>query len=103
MKFWYAILAGGALAAIIHVSFPNKTYAQQQQQSTYYTDRWGSPAGQAWTLGNQTFYTNAIGAPLGSAMTTGNQSPAPLPLPYPEPLRIEPIRPIEPIQPLRMQ
>lgn len=76
------------------------------QQSTYYTDRNGLPAGQAWTYGNQTFYSDAIGRPMGSAATNGPLPPAPLPMPYPrvgEPLRIEPIRPIEPIQPLRLQ
>lgn len=74
------------------------------QQSTYYTDRNGLPAGSAWTYGNQTFYTNEYGRPMGSAATTGVQPPAPLPMPYPpqiNELRIEPIRPIEPIQPLR--
>lgn len=76
------------------------------QQSTYYTDRNGLPAGQAWTYGNQTFYTDAVGRPMGSAATNGPNPPAPMALPYPrvaEPLRIEPIRPIEPIQPLRLQ
>lgn len=84
------------------------TYAQQ---STYYTDRWGQPAGQAWTYGNQTFYSDAIGRPTGSAATNGPNPPQPMGMPYPqvEPLRIEPIRPIrpirpiEPIQPLRLQ
>jgi len=75
------------------------------QQSTYYTDRDGLPAGQAWTYGNQTFYSDAIGRPMGSAANNGPNPPAPLPMPYPrvEPLHIEPIRPIEPIQPLRLQ
>ena len=76
------------------------------QQSTYYTDRNGLPAGQAWTYGKQTFYTDQYGRPMGSAATNGINPPAPLPMPYPlpsEPLRIEPIRPIEPIQPLRLQ
>ena len=100
MKFWYALLAGGALAVIIHVSFPQKANAQQ---STYYTDRLGLPAGQAWTTGNQTFYSNAIGAPMGSSATNTQQPAQPLPMPYPEPLRLEAIRPIEPIQPLRLQ
>lgn len=78
----------------------------QAQQSTYYTDRLGQPAGQAWTYGNQTFYTDAIGRPMGSAATNGLNPPQPMGLPYPAPmpeLRIEPIRPIEPIQPLRLQ
>lgn len=100
MKFWYALIAGGALAAIIHVSFPPKAHAQQ---ATYYTDRLGQPAGTAWTTGNQTFYTNAIGTPIGSSATNTQQPTQPLPMPYPEPLRIEPIRSIEPIQPLRLQ
>ena len=76
------------------------------QQSTYYTDRNGLPAGQAWTYGNQTFYSDAIGRPMGSAATNGPNPPQPMGLPSPasaEPLRIEPIRPIEPIQPLRLQ
>lgn len=76
------------------------------QQSTYYTDRLGQPAGQAWTYGNQTFYSDAVGRPTGSAATNGPNPPQPMGLPYPapvEPLRIEPIRPIEPIQPLRLQ
>jgi hypothetical protein len=76
------------------------------QYSTYYTDRLGQPAGQAWTYGNQTFYSSPTGRPVGSAATNGSQPPAPLPMPYPpviEPLRIEPIRSIEPIQPLRLQ
>ena len=80
------------------------TKACYAQQSTYYTDRYGQPAGQAWTTGNQTFYSDAVGRPMGSAVTNGPNPPAPLPMPYPrvaEPLRIEPIRPIEPIQPLR--
>lgn len=71
------------------------------QQSTYYTDKWGQPAGQAWTYGNQTFYTDQYGRPMGSAATTGVQPPAPLPMPYPpqgNELRIEPIRPIEPLR-----
>lgn len=74
------------------------------QQSTYYTDRLGQPAGQAWTTGNQTFYSDAIGRPMGSAATNGPNPPQPMGLPYPAPmpeLRIEPIRPIEPIAPLR--
>lgn len=80
------------------------TYAQQ---STYYTDRLGQPAGQAWTYGNQTFYSDAVGRPMGSAATNGPLPPQPMGLPYPiqtiEPLRIEPIRSIEPLQPLRLQ
>ena len=79
------------------------TYAQQ---STYYTDRNGLPAGQAWTYGNQTFYSDAVGRPMGSAATNGPNPPQPLGMPMIqpiEPLRIEPIRPIEPLQPLRPQ
>lgn len=80
--------------------------AAHAQQSTYYTDRWGQPAGQAWTYGNQTFYSDSIGRPMGSAATNGPNPPQPMGLPYPAPveaLRIEPIRSIEPIQPLRLQ
>lgn len=71
------------------------------QQSTYYTDRYGQPAGQAWTYGNQTFYSDSVGRPMGSASTNTSRPPQPLGMPYPlqvEPLRIEPIRPIEPLQ-----
>jgi len=71
------------------------------QQSTYYTDRYGQPAGAAWTYGNQTFYSDAVGRPMGSAATNGPTPPQPMGLPYPAPmpeLRIEPIRPIEPLQ-----
>lgn len=87
----------------ISMLFTGMVYAQQ---STYYTDRWGQPAGQAWTYGNQTFYSDAVGRPMGSAATNTPQPPQPMGMPYPlpvEPLRIEPIRPIEPIQPLRLQ
>ena len=76
------------------------------QQSTYYTDKNGLPAGQAWTYGNQTFYTDRVGRLVGSAATNGPPPPQPMGLAYPAPieaLRIEPIRPIEPIQPLRLQ
>lgn len=76
------------------------------QQSTYYTDKLGQPAGQAWTYGNQTFYSDAIGRPMGSAATNGPTPPQPMGLPYPAPaeaLRIEPLSPIEPLQPLRLQ
>ena len=100
MKFWYTLMGVLALVAVLHVSYP------KAQQSTYYTDKWGQPAGQAWTYGNQTFYTEQYGRPMGSAATTGLQPPAPLPMPYPpqvNELRIEPIRPIEPIPPLRLQ
>jgi len=82
------------------------TKACYAQYSTYYTDRLGQPAGQAWSYGNQTFYSDAVGRPTGSAATNTNQAPQPMGMPYPAPvapLRIEPIRPIEPIQPLRMQ
>jgi hypothetical protein len=87
LAFCFATLAG--------------TKACYAQQSTYYTDKWGQPAGSAWTYGNQTFYTNEYGRPMGSAATTGVQPPAPLPMPYPpqsNELRIEPIRPIEPLR-----
>lgn len=100
MKLLYLLMGSLGLALILHVSFPNKAHAQQ---STTYTDRWGQPAGQAWTYGNQTFYTDAIGRPMGSAASNNSQPPQPLPMPYPDPLRIEAIRPIEPIQPLRLQ
>ena len=99
MKLWYTLMGVLALVAVLHVSYP------KAQRSTYYTDKWGQPAGQAWTTGNQTFYTDSVGRPMGSAATNGGQPVAPLPMPYPqpEPLRIEPIRPIEPIPPLRLQ
>lgn len=91
-----------AATLVLALTLPAMAFGQQ---STYYTDRNGLPAGQAWTYGNQTFYSDAIGRPMGSAVTNGLNPPAPLPMPYPrvEPLRIEPIRPIEPIQPLRLQ
>lgn len=100
-NLFYAMLVGSAFAAIIHF-----TPSARAQQSTYYTDRWGQPVGQAWTYGNQTFYSDAIGRPTGSAATNGPNAPQPMGLPYPAPmpeLRIEPLRPIEPLQPLRMQ
>ena len=92
-----------ALMIILALALPTIVFGQQ---STYYTDRNGLPAGQAWTYGNQTFYSDVVGRPMGSAATNTNQPPQPLGMPYPpviEPLRIEPIRPIEPIQPLRLQ
>lgn len=91
-----------AAMIILSLALPSVVFSQQ---STYYTDRFGQPAGQAWTYGNQTFYSDAIGRPMGSAATNGPTPPQPMGLPYPqpEPLRIEPIRPIEPIQPLRLQ
>ena len=91
------------MIALVMAILPATTLSQQ---STYYTDRYGRPAGQAWTTGNQIFYSDAIGRPLGSASTNGPNPPALLPMPYPpvgEPLRIESIRSIEPIQPLRLQ
>ena len=103
MKFWYSVMVGTLIFAVVYLAFPPKAFSQQ---STYYTDRNGLPAGQAWTYGNQTFYTDSYGRPMGSAATTGVQPPQPLPMPYPpqiNELRIEPIRPIEPIQPLRLQ
>ena len=70
------------------------------QQSTYYTDQWGRPAGQAWTFGNQTFYSDLVGKPTGSAASNGPLPPPPIALPYPksELLGIEAIRPTEPIR-----
>ncbi len=67
------------------------------QQSTYFTDRNGLPAGQAWSYGNQTFLSDPIGRPLGSASNLTPPAPpaAVIPPPMLEPLRIEPIRPIE--------
>jgi len=100
-KLFYAMVVACSFAAIVHFT-PNA----KAQQSTYYTDRWGQPAGQAWTYGNQTFYSDAVGRPMGSAATNGPNPPQPMGLPYPAPaevLRIEPIRPIEPIAPLRLQ
>lgn len=75
-------------------------------QSTYYTDKWGQPAGQAWSYGNQTFYTDSIGRPMGSAATNTNQPPQPIGIPYPqviEPLRIEPLRSLPPLELPRLQ
>ncbi len=68
------------------------------QQSTYFTDRNGLPAGQAWSYGNQTFLSDPIGRPLGSASNLTPPAPPAAVIPPPpmlEPLRIEPIRPIE--------
>lgn len=92
-----------AAMIILVLALPTTVFAQQ---STYYTDRNGLPAGSAWTYGNQTFYSDAIGRPMGSAATNGPNPPQPMGLPYPAPipeLRIEPIRSIEPLQPLRLQ
>ena len=69
------------------------------QQSTYYTDRYGQPAGTAWSYGNQTFLTDPIGRPMGSAATNTNQAPPAAIIMPPEALRIQPLR-IEPIAPL---
>ena len=88
--------------AIMHVSYPKAA----PPQSTYYTDRNGLPAGQAWTYGNQTFYSDAVGRPMGSTATNGLLPAQTIGIPTPimvEPFHIEPIRPIEPIQPLRLQ
>lgn len=41
-------------------------------QTTYYTDRYGQPAGTTTTMGNVTFYTNQYGQPMGTASTYGN-------------------------------
>jgi len=67
------------------------------QQSTYFTDRNGLPAGQAWSYGNQTFMSDPIGRPLGSASNLTPPAPpaAVIPPPMMELPRIEPIRPIE--------
>ncbi len=67
------------------------------QQSTYFTDRNGLPAGQAWSYGNQTFLSDPIGRPLGSASNLTPPAPpaAVIPPPMMELPRIEPIRPIE--------
>lgn len=103
MKPWHVALGAIVVFVAVYLAFPPHAFAQQ---STYYTDRWGQPAGQAWTYGNQTFYSDAVGRPTGSAATNGPNPPQPMGLPYPVPaeaLRIEPIRPIEPIQPLRLQ
>ena len=103
MKLWQVALGALVVFGAVCLAFPPKAFPQQ---STYYTDRNGLPAGQAWTYGNQTFYSDAIGRPMGSAATNGPNPPQPMGLPYPAPaeaLRIEPIRPIEPIQPLRLQ
>lgn len=102
MKPWHIALGAIVVFIAVCLAFPPHAFAQQ---STYYTDRFGQPAGQAWTYGNQTFYSDAIGRPMGSAATNTNQAPQPIGMPYPqvEPLRIEFIRPIEPIQPLRLQ
>lgn len=94
------------MKALVFISAAILTAITHAQQSTYYTDKNGLPAGSAWTTGNQTFYIDRYGRSMGSVATNGIQPPAPLPMPYPrvaEPLRIEPIRPIEPIQPLRLQ
>lgn len=103
MKPWHVALGAIVVFVAVYLAFPPHVFGQQ---STYYTDRYGQPAGQAWTYGNQTFYSDAVGRPMGSAATNGPNPPQPMGLPYPapvEPLRIEPIRPIEPIQPLRLQ
>ena len=74
------------------------------QQSTYFTDRNGLPAGQAWSYGNQTFMSDPIGRPLGSASNLTPPAPpaAVIPPPMMELPRIEPIRPLE-LPPLRIQ
>ena len=100
-NLFYAMLV--AVAFVLIVQF---TPHSRAAQSTYYTDRFGLPMGQAWTTGNQTFYTDAIGRPVGSVATNGSQPAQTIGVPTPitpEPYRIEPIRPIEPIQPLRLQ
>jgi hypothetical protein len=77
---------------------PLTVYAQQ---STYFTDRNGQPAGTAWSYGNQTFLTDPIGRPMGSAATNTNRAPpAAITMPV-EPLRIEPFR-LEPLPSLEL-
>jgi hypothetical protein len=77
---------------------PLTVYAQQ---STYFTDRNGLPAGTAWSYGNQTFLTDPIGRPMGSAATNTNRAPpAAITMPI-EPLRVEPLR-IEPLPSLAL-
>jgi hypothetical protein len=77
---------------------PLTVYAQQ---STYFTDRNGLPAGTAWSYGNQTFLTDPIGRPMGSAATNTNRAPpAAIAMPL-EPLRIELLR-IEPLPSLAL-
>jgi hypothetical protein len=101
MKPWQVAVGAVIIFCAIYLAFPPKAFAQY---STYYTDRNGLPAGQAWTYGNQTFYTDQYGRPVGSAATNGIQPPQPLGMPYPpqiDAIRIEPIRPIEPIQPIQ--
>jgi len=43
MKLWYVIMGVLGFVAIMHVSYPKAA----TPQSTYYTDRFGLPAGQA--------------------------------------------------------
>lgn len=88
MRFWYATLAGLALAAILHVSFPNK--ANAQQTTTIYDSR-GRPVEQAYTIGNNTFITNGWGTPMGSVVTSGTPSPTQPIIPLPE-LALPPLR-----------
>lgn len=103
MKPWLVALGAIVIFMAVYLAFPPHVFGQQ---STYYTDRNGLPAGQAWSYGNQTFYTDQYGRPVGSAATNGIQPPQPIGLPYPpqiDTLRIEPIRPIEPLQLPRVQ
>ena len=103
MKPWHVALGAIVVFVAVYLAFPPHVFGQQ---STYYTDGFGRPVGQAWTYGNQTFYTDVVGRPVGSVATNGPLQPQALGIPtpiQPEPFRIEPIRPIEPLQPLRMQ
>jgi hypothetical protein len=88
MKFWYALMGALGLAAVIHVSFPNKAHAQQ---TVVISDSFGRPIEQAYTVGNTTFISTPWGAPLGTTTTIGGTSPTqpiiPLPLPAVPPLR----------------
>ena len=85
---------------LLVVLIPTAVWAQQ---STYFTDRNGLPAGQAWSYGNQTFLSDPVGRPMGSASNlTPPAPPAAVTPPMLEPLRIEPIRALE-LPPLRPQ
>lgn len=103
MKLWQLVLGATAIFMAVYLAFPPKAFAAQ---STYYTDKNGLPAGQAWTYGNQTFYTDAVGRPVGSVATNGPLPAQAIGIPtpvVPDQYRIEPIKPIEPIQPLRIE
>lgn len=87
MKFWYALLASGALAAIIHVNFPTKAHAQ----ITIVTDGFGRVIEQAYTTGNTTYITNGYGAPIATTTTIGGSSPTQPIIPLPT-LALPPLR-----------